>query len=163
MATITKVGHGQVEPNHLSAQRTGQIYAQLPAASAIKTLDNGMFVKYDYANGEVNYTGEGEFLLVYCEEKLYDELRQTRKDFYLDAAEAVDSKIYPRCFKTNVQDIFTTNMVKEEEIIKGDTLVVGATGVLEKGTATAGEMAWFVVEVTTMPDGQAGLKLQRIA
>lgn len=26
--TISRVGFGQVEPNHLSAQRTSQIYAQ---------------------------------------------------------------------------------------------------------------------------------------
>ena len=33
MAQIKRIGFGQVEPNHLSAQKTGQIYAQLPAAS----------------------------------------------------------------------------------------------------------------------------------
>ena len=27
MATIKRIGYGQVEPNHLSAQRNGQIYA----------------------------------------------------------------------------------------------------------------------------------------
>ena len=37
-------GYGQVEPNHLSAQRTGQIYAQLPAAQDIEVLENGQFV-----------------------------------------------------------------------------------------------------------------------
>ena len=31
-------GYGQVEPNHLSAQRTGQIYAQLPANKDIDVL-----------------------------------------------------------------------------------------------------------------------------
>ena len=41
-------GYAQVEPNHLSAQRTGQIYAQLPAASDIDILENGQFVKYNY-------------------------------------------------------------------------------------------------------------------
>ena len=40
-------GYGQVEPNHLSAQRTGQIYAQLPAEASIEQLENGQFVKYD--------------------------------------------------------------------------------------------------------------------
>ena len=29
MATFTRVGYGQVEPNQLSAQKTGQIYASL--------------------------------------------------------------------------------------------------------------------------------------
>ena len=33
----------------LSAQRTGQIYAQLPANKDIDVLENGQFVKYDYA------------------------------------------------------------------------------------------------------------------
>ena len=34
-------GYGQVEPNHLSAQRTGQIYAQLPANPDILILEQG--------------------------------------------------------------------------------------------------------------------------
>ena len=69
-------GYGQVEPNHLSAQRTGQIYAQLPAAADIDLLENGQFVKYDYAaanGGEVNFTGKGEWMLVFNEIKLYRE------------------------------------------------------------------------------------------
>ena len=82
MAKITKIGYGQVEPNHLSAQRTGQIYAQLPADSSIDKLENGQFVKYDYASGKVNFTGEGEYMLVLNEVKLYDE-RKTCKDFVM--------------------------------------------------------------------------------
>ena len=70
-ATYVTRGYGQVEPNHLSAQRTGQIYAQLPANKDITVLENGQFVKYDYANGEVNYTGAGEWMLVLNEVKLY--------------------------------------------------------------------------------------------
>lgn len=69
-------GYGQVEPNHLSAQRTGQIYAQLPANKDIEVLENGQFVKYDYAaanGGEVNFTGKGEWMLVFNEIKLYRE------------------------------------------------------------------------------------------
>lgn len=69
-------GYGQVEPNHLSAQRTGQIYAQLPANKNIQLLENGQFVKYDYATGdigEVNFTGKGEWMLVFNEIKLYRE------------------------------------------------------------------------------------------
>ena len=69
-------GYGQVEPNHLSAQRTGQIYAQLPANKDIEILENGQFVKYDYAaenGGEVNFTGKGEWMLVFNEIKLYRE------------------------------------------------------------------------------------------
>ena len=53
--TISRVGFGQVEPNHLSAQRTSQIYAQLPADDSINILENGQFVKYDYAAGKVDF------------------------------------------------------------------------------------------------------------
>ena len=75
-AGLVEYGYAQVEPNHLSAQRTGQIYAQLPADPSIKMLEQGQFVKYDYAaNGNdvglVNFTGEGEWMLVYNEIKLY--------------------------------------------------------------------------------------------
>ena len=75
-AEYVDFGFGQVEPNHLSAQRTGQIYAQLPANKDIEVLENGQFVKYDYAaenGGEVNFTGKGEWMLVFNEIKLYRE------------------------------------------------------------------------------------------
>ena len=75
-ASYVEYGFGQVEPNHLSAQRTGQIYAQLPANPNIEVLEQGQFVKYDYAAngngiGEVNFTGKGEWMMVYNEIKLY--------------------------------------------------------------------------------------------
>lgn len=79
-AAFVKRGYGQVEPNHLSAQRTGQIYAQLPAKSDINVLENGQFVKYNYADGVVDFTGEGEWMLVFNEVKLYHD-RQTYEDF----------------------------------------------------------------------------------
>ena len=72
-AKYVELGYGQVEPNHLSAQRTAQIYAQLPADPSINVLEQGQFVKYDYAAGLVNFTGAGEWMLVYNEIKLYRE------------------------------------------------------------------------------------------
>ena len=70
-AKFVKVGYGQVEPNHLSAQRTAQIYAQLPAAAGIDVLENGQFVKYNYKDGVVDYAGAGEWMLVFNEVKVY--------------------------------------------------------------------------------------------
>lgn len=163
MADFVKTGYGQVEPNHLSAARTGQIYAQLPAKSDIDALENGTFVKYNYADGVVDFVGEGEWMLVFNEIKLYD-VRQTTGDFRMAKADAVEGVIVPRVFKTNVGDIFTTNQVKTGEGIEyaaGDTLVPGAAGVLEKDATPAG-MVWQVVKVTTMPDGTNGLKLMRL-
>ena len=86
MAEMKRIGFGQVEPNHLSAQRNGKIYAQLPADSALSVLENGRFVKYDYAKGKIDRVGEGEWMLVFNEVKLYDDMwRESYKDFALES------------------------------------------------------------------------------
>ena len=162
MAKITKIGYGQVEPNHLSAQRTGQIYAQLPADSSIDKLENGQFVKYDYASGKVNFTGEGEYMLVLNEVKLYDE-RKTNKDFVMKKEDCVGGEMVPRVFKTNVGDIYTTNMVDPQaEITAGTTKLTPKENGILKVAAGTEDMIWKVVKVYTMADGQAAVKLQRI-
>ena len=166
---MLRKGYGQVEPNHLSAQRTGQIYAQLPANKDIKILENGEFVKYDYANGEVNKTGEGEWMLVFNEVKLYDGYRETYKDFAQKVSDSADGKIYPRVFKTNVGDIYTTNMLEkasegETELTDleiGDDLGINEDGYLEKDADS--DIKFKVVKVYTMADGQDAVKVQRIA
>ena len=111
MATITRKGFGQVEPNHLSAQRIGQIYAQLIADSNLNIIENGMFLKYDYENRKAiaDSTVEGEWLLVYNEEKLYDPRKQGHKYWAMQKDDYVDKEMVPRLFKTNIGDIFTTN------------------------------------------------------
>lgn len=94
-ADYVEFGYGQLEPNHLSAQRTGQIYAQLPANKAIKVLEQGQFVKYDYAaenGGEVNFTGKGEWMLVYNEVKLYRD-EQVECEFAL-VADNFNARLY---------------------------------------------------------------------
>ena len=45
--TITRNKYGQVEPNQLSAQKTGQIYASLPLDKEVDVLQNGEFMFYD--------------------------------------------------------------------------------------------------------------------
>ena len=190
MADIKRKGYGQVEPNHLSGIVTGQIYAQLPADTTrtvgangtvtwtgIKQLEQGQFAKYDYAAGKVNFTGDGEFMLVYNEEKLYDERKQNHKDFVYKAEDFTDYKMYPRLIKTYVGDIMTTNMIgaanetgSEAEVTIGtdETLKVGAyvapneSGILTIGDKPTSGMAWKIVKVYTMPDGQPGVKIQRI-
>ena len=266
-ATYPEVGYGQVEPNHLSAQYNGQIYAQLPAASDIEVLEQGQFVKYDYMNGVVNFTGAGEWMLVYNEIKLYRDFQrdcefamlkgnyqarvyspldgtvmqkmygptrflQGKREAYDNATgtfktlgdelvydevnkkwisadedhpatdysvastvrdywemddvnggtDEVSKRLFmklrdykekmmpagttmvPRVFKTNIGDIFTTNMINAtaEELTLGKTLTPGAKGILEITENTDG-MLWQVVKVYTMPDHQRGVKLMRIA
>ena len=78
-ATYVTRGYGQVEPNHLSAQKTAQIYAQLPAAADIDLLENGQFATYNYAaadGGQVDFAGEGEWMMVFNEIKLYRDFEQ---------------------------------------------------------------------------------------
>ena len=163
MAEIKRDGFGQLEINHLAAPKNGQVYAQLPAAEDIDVLENGMFVKYDYENGEVNFTGDGPWMLVCNEEKLYDERHQMHKYWALQRSEAYNGVIVPRVFDVKAGDLFTTNAVKEATYAKGDELKVGADGRLEAGAAAAGEHSFKVVAETTMPDGQAAVKIQVIA
>lgn len=168
MALLVKEGFGQLEPNHLSAQRNGQIYAQLPCDTSIEVLQNAQFVKYDYANGKVNYTGEGEWMLVYNEVKLYDP-RHSYKDFALQKKNCVDGEMVPRVMKTMVGDIFTTNLVDNGSkgsalAVKDKLTVAEGTGILTyDASPEATEMVWQVVKVYTMADGQPAVKIQRIA
>lgn len=212
---FVEYGYGQVEPNLLSAQRTGQIYAQLPAVDTIDVLENGQFAKYNYADGVVDFEGEGEWMLVFNEVKVYRDYQRdcdfamvkgnyearvyspitgTVKDneasvdwtsavaaadpYEIDStANPMQGKIFegpakmpgtstmvPRLLKTNIGDIFTTNTIKDASVSLGATLSVGDDGYL---TATpgdnAGTMKWQVVKVYTMPDGQKGAKIMRIA
>lgn len=216
-------GYGQVEPNHLSAQRTAQIYGQLPAAADIEVLEQGQFVKYDYLNGVCNFTGEGEWMLVYNETKLYRDFQDDcefamLKDNYVariyspykeGTSQDAQSRYYngkdadgnliedvtagpdmyelhynedpfhfqtaykpaemepnttmvPRVFKTNVGDIFTTNTIAHESVELGDILAPNDKGILATdGDTTA--MKWQVVKLYTMPDGQKGVKVMRVA
>lgn len=190
---MKRVGFGQVEANHLSAQRTGQIYAQLPAKNNINLLENGQFVKYNYADGVVDFEGEGEWMLVYNEVKLYDaSWRESYKDFAMikdnytpgsdtithDGLGPFKGQMVPRLFKTNIGDIFTTNCLEKAntsgkvevtltDLSVGDVVAPTKTnGYLKKSDSGATTddtvMKWQVVKLTTMPDGQAAVKLMRI-
>ena len=227
-------GYGQVEPNHLSAQATKEVYAQLPAKKEIEILENGQFAKYDYAKEVVDFDGPGEWLLVWNEIKLYrdhqmdcefamirdnyqarvyspydsaksEEDKQARfyngvdadgndsitlgdKTYkYDDVTAAPDmyelhynedpfhflgkyqekmmpeagSSMVPRLMKTHVGDIFTTNMIADEDVALEDELSPRAEdGILSK--SGDGSIVWQVVKIYTMPDGQPGVKLMRI-
>ena len=208
MATFTRVGYGQVEPNQLSAQKTGQIYASLPLDEKVQVLQNGEFMYYSYADNKVTAepTVEGqEPMLVFNEIKLYEPFwRTSYKDFamirvgdnYLTSKLATDEYgdgaltqgatidpahstwqagyrmegIAPRLFKTNIGDIMTTNMVEtgieyaEKDILKLKkvTAADGTVTLVLSKTGNIDTVQWVVAKVYTMPDGQPGLKVQRI-
>lgn len=160
--TIKRDGYGQVELNHVSAPRDGRVYAQLPAAEDITILENGQFVKYDYAAGEVNFDGDGAWMLVYNEEKLYDERHQMHKDWAQKVEDSYDGKIYPRVFGIVAGDIFTTNTFADNTVLKvGDDVTPSSTnGFLVAGSN--GDVVFRVVKEYTLPDGQPAVKLQCI-
>ena len=211
---FVEYGYGQVEPNLLSAQRTGQIYAQLPAVDTIDVLENGQFAKYNYADGVVDFAGEGEWMLVFNEVKVYRDYQRdcdfamvkgnyearvyspitgkvTDNEASIDwtsavaaadpyeidsTADPMQGKIFegpammpgkstmvPRLLKTNIGDIFTTNTIAKAEVALGDVLAPGADGYLADAGEGATGMKWQVVKVYTMPDGQKGAKIMRIA
>ena len=176
MATISRIGYAQVEPNHLSGIVTGQILAQLPVDTETMgtIIENGRFAKYDYANLQVNLTGSGEWMLIYNEEKLYDERKQHHKDFAMIADNYTESEIFPRLISTVIGDVYTTNAfggcatsdsasVEGIDLELGDLVSPGEDGYLAKADEAADDAPTFqVVRVYTMADGQPGVKLMRI-
>ena len=172
---IKRTGFGQVEPNHLSAQTNGQIYAQLPASTSFNILENGMFLKYDYAAGECNLTGKGEWMLVMNEIKLYDERKQGLKDYAMKKTDFMGGEMVPRLLRTEIGDIYTTNTfganTDAASTVAGISLDVGdllkvnsATGYLQAATTADTGMIWQVAKVYTMPDAVSpGVKIQRIS
>ena len=139
-----EMGYGQVEPNHLSAQRNAQIYAQLPADPSIEVLEQGQFVKYDYAAGLVNFTGKGEWMLVYNETKLYREHQldcefamkkgnyQARVYSPLDGTKSAEEMYGPTRFLQGNRERWNGSEFVEEKFKIGDQ-EVGALPVFEGG------------------------------
>lgn len=193
MATVQigRRGFAQVEPNHLSGIVTGQILAQLPVdTSTMGTIiENGRFAKYDYATGKVNLTGKGEWMLIYNEEKLYDERQQSHKDFAMIADNYTEGEIVPRLISTVLGDVYTTNAfgmtqgknsplnsatTTRDFDVAGITLddskvnqlaVDKTTGYLvlaDNTNADANGPIFEVAKIYTMADGQPGVKIIRV-
>jgi len=93
MALLNKQGYGQLEPNFLVAQRTGEVYAQLPFiftgvtinSNLVNAIEQGMFLKYDYVNQKVSMPPAGGDKLTFLtmnEIRLFGPFL-TNKDFAL--------------------------------------------------------------------------------
>lgn len=178
MATlIDKVGYGQVEPNRLTAQKTREVFAQLPADDSIKTIENGMFLVYDQVQGKVVKPSAvgAKACLVMNEIILEDDRYQADSDYVMTPYEATNyqpaMKAYPRLYAMHVGDAFTTNLIKTDAggttlPSAGDKFIVGTDGVLEPIGANEGtsEMIFAVVakedgKTNCLPDGQQAVKL----
>ena len=76
-------------------------------------------------------------------------------------ANYLNGEMVPRLFKTNVGDIYTTNMIAEESVDVETKLTPNNKGILSTATGDE-EMIWKVVKVYTLADGQDAVKVQRI-
>lgn len=173
MATIKRKGFGQVEPNHISGNVDGSIYAQRPIDTGVmgEIIENGRFAKY--AVDKVTTVGDFPWLMIYNEVKLYDERENSLKDYAMKAVDFIGGELTPRLIEINVGDIFTTNTFKEAntdnksevktavELNVGGKVKILENGYLDAGEADAGQPEFTVVKVYTMPDGQDAVKLQR--
>jgi hypothetical protein len=163
---LSKNGFGQIEPNHLNAQRTGQVYAQLPVGTDITgsvlsgVVENGLFLNYDYGAGAVSLPtagGSSTTMLVMNEVRLYADFL-TPKDFAqissgtlanIGLGVEAGTSVYPRVYKVNVGDIITTNLVAQSfgtgaattgsaitDYAVGDVLSPNTNGILTKVTGS---------------------------
>ena len=95
------------------------------------------------------------------------------KDYAMKKDDFMNGELVPRLLRTEIGDIYTTNTfganTSNASTVAGLNLAVGeivtpstATGYLVKGSTATEGMKWQVVKEYTMPDGQPGVKLQRI-
>ena len=136
-------GYGQVEPNHLSAQATKEVYAQLPAKKDIEILENGQFVKYNYADEVVDFEGPGEWMLVFNEIKLY-------RDEQIDAEFAMlkdnyQARVYSPFGGEKYGNSADTTWTKQSRYYNG----VDADG---NDSITLGDKTYKYDDVTAAPD-----------
>lgn len=117
-------GYGQVEVNHVAFQRTGQIYAQLPANKDIELLENGQFAKYDYEKKEVNFTGQGDWLMVFNEVKLYKD-REQYDDFAM-IKQNYNARVYSPIGQ-ETSDLNTVLNYDGEAVLEGSNVGYGLT------------------------------------
>ena len=129
--------------------------------------------------------------MVWNEIKLYDDWRETYKDFAMQKKNYTEGgdithgglgpfpgQMVPRVIKTNVGDIFTTNTLKvantdgkttvetisfeADDVESGKVLLTpNAQGYLDIATGDE-DMVWQVVKVYTLPDNQDAVKVMRI-
>ena len=173
MDKIKKFGYAQVEPNRLSAQKTRQVFAQLPLADDVDMAENGMALVYDLTTGTVRFPKEaGEHAELHMSAiNLPDDNSQLDTDFVLvnndENPFQAKTTMYPRVYGLTVGDTFPTNAVMIDHahvsaaVPQGTKFTSGKEGYwipLDTATVTDPSIVLQVVKDYTMPDGQRGIK-----
>jgi hypothetical protein len=188
MATYLKDINGGdysvLEANFLAARRTGQVKAQLPLGEdfdAGEAVENGMFLVYDVAEGEVKKPTNGntkELMLHFSVEKEYDNIRPGLNSYAIFKQEgnAYPGTPYPRLFKPHAGDTFTTDAVRLSDsdlsaanaliaynaLTVGNVYGVGSDGFINATTsgAAAEGVRLRLVKLTTLPNGGYACKFE---
>jgi hypothetical protein len=183
--TIT--GYGVLELNRVSFPITGRVVADVPLNSAFNTAtpaENGMILAIDYAKNLVSLPASGSTVFgLHCStEKEYDPNNTGLNTFKLVANSAnttYQSRVqgyYPRLGILSVGEKFTTNTIcydtndfaNDAEVLAAvtncaTTPVYGFTNIcgaikVTTNAPSAEKIALQVIEKTTIPDGNFGLK-----
>lgn len=173
-------GYGQIELNQVAFRRDGRIEAQCfldEEDFAEVPAENGMLLAVDRVNRRIKFPVDDTYpiALHYSTEHMYDEREMGLKDFKLPRG-----TFLPRMGFLSIGELFTTNTLcyddsefaSKEALIEAmkDKATLSATpmygGISAEGAIklsatkpTVGPVL-RVVEKTTMPDGQLGLKFQ---
>lgn len=177
-------GYGQLELNNVAFRRDGRVEAQcaLDAADfATVPAENGMLLAVDKVAGTIRMPDPSKVCPVglnYTSEHMYDERANALKNFKLTTKDG----FYPRIGYLAVGDKFTTNCVsydstKDSTWTSEDKFIealgaISATNlygtqsadgsILVSATAPTAGIKLLVIQKTTMPDGQLGIKFQVI-
>lgn len=180
---LTIDGFGQVELNNVAFRRDGRIEAQCaPDTTAFSQImvENGMLLAVDAAARKVTLATDSSLpiALNYSAEHLYDERHYGLKDFALHGDGRED--FLPRLGYLAVGDKWTTNCIAYDSAeFANDSAFISALEAIASTPlfATCGSEGYPVVsstiptdnptpivlrviEKTTMPDGQLGVKFQ---
>ena len=177
-------GYGQLELNNVAFRRDGRVEAQCALDAkdfATVPAENGMLLAVDKVAGTIKRPGSLEGYPVglnYTSEHMYDERANALKNFKLTTKDG----FYPRIGYLAVGDKFTTNCVSydstkdndwtsEDEFTKALDAISGTKlygtqsadgSILVSATAPTAGIKLLVIQRTTMPDGQLGIKFQVI-
>lgn len=175
---MTIDGYGQIELNNCAFRRDGRIEAQCAPDTAdfsVAMVENGMLLAVDNVARKVALPTDDSLpiALTYSAEHLYDERKPGLKNFALKGQD----DFLPRLGYLAVGDKYTTNCVSyDDSEWADDSALISAlesyadtalyAGIAEDGSHKISASApsvgpvLRVVEYTTMPDGQPGVKLQ---
>ena len=171
---LVENANGVLEKNNVEYPRTGNIMAMYPLAASVEKAENGMLLGVNYAKKEVEYPSSSAdaIMILDTAEKEYDENKAGLDQHYITPTYGY----MPRLGKLVVNDRFTTSTVAYDSAVFADEAalknaieagqvygkpceVAGFKGCIElTKTAPTGKVGLKAIALTTIPNGDAGIK-----